>query len=90
MKQQDRAKPAIPLLPCPFEGGPPILEIEIDSTHAHPGEIGMADAHVWCHECGARGPRCDTYAFDAEEVEKVKLEACEAWNKAPRVAITTP
>ncbi len=86
MRESKRVDPVLPLLPCPFDGGPPILDFEIDKDAAHEDEIGMIDAHVWCHECGARGPRCDGYAFDESDMKVINRETCAAWNKAPRSA----
>lgn len=88
-----RVEPVTPLLRCPFDGGPPILELEFNREFARPDEIGVVDAYVWCHECGARGPHCDTYAFDDSDLREVNRAASLAWNKAPRqshVTVTAP
>lgn len=86
----ERREPPIAIGRCPFDSGPPLLEIEINAEGAGAGEIGVVDAYVWCHECGARGPRRDTYAFDDSDVTEVMLAACKAWNVALRATEPQP
>jgi hypothetical protein len=86
MTERHRIEPPVPLLPCPFDGGPAILELEIDGRFSEKDEIGSVTAYVWCHECGARGPHADGLAYDNDDTAEVNKGASEAWNKAPRAA----
>lgn len=77
----------VPLLRCPFDGGPAILMLEVKGLAiAEDDPEVISEAWVWCHECGATGPRADCYASDSEAVVRVMREAAEAWNKPARPA----
>lgn len=84
----------IKLTPCPFCEGPPCVE----ARDEHGNEIGEGhqfdaddnhpwfSAHVWCHDCGARGPSIDTlslgtfeHLYDLQVVDVMRI-AVERWN----------
>lgn len=68
-------KRAMEMTLCPFCGGPPVL----DATKMIAGDV--VSAHVWCHECGAQGPKMNDYSGDnANDVAELRRQAIEAWN----------
>ncbi|WP_025126459.1 Lar family restriction alleviation protein [Pseudomonas sp. PH1b] len=84
----------IKLAPCPFCEGPPC----IDAFDFITGELLAEDrpqsedldeyysAHVWCHDCGARGPdinSCTLGTFEHQfglTVMQLMRIAAERWN----------
>lgn len=74
--------PAKPIIkaPCPFDGGPAAV------SHTRRGESipedgVVVDAYVWCHECGARGPRVEAFICDRAELWGLMTRAVELWNQ---------
>lgn len=70
---------------CPFCGGPPCVEVKQDEFWAEqfPDDDPTYKAHVWCHECGAKGSVPDSI-FDNCEIydkEKTARKAVERWNQ---------
>lgn len=86
----------IKMAPCPFCEGPPciiardfITRVEVSEDHRRdPGADDQPafEAHVWCHDCGARGPDIDTctlgifeHLYDLEVADVMRI-AIERWN----------
>lgn len=59
----------ITMAPCPFCGGPPCIDYELEAFNDETGirkikqladrvpkDYVTCEARVWCHECGAKGP----------------------------------
>lgn len=72
----------VKLLPCPFCEGPPV---PLASAHVHGfkgfGRDGaMVHAYVFCHECGAQGPREEDLLYEADEVSALVEKAVLLWN----------
>lgn len=77
----------IKLIPCPFCGGPPVPFVENymgkgpAPEQADYGDEGLlVEAHVWCHECGAKGPHTKTkliYSF--EDYLEIEREGVDLW-----------
>lgn len=86
----------IKMSPCPFCEGPPCIMARDEATGAivfenhkrNPDaeEEEEFEAHVWCHDCGAQGPRIDTgtlgcfeqlYGLEVMDVMRI---AAERWN----------
>lgn len=84
----------IKMAPCPFCEGPPCVEARDEAgTEIFEGHQFDADdehpcfsAHVWCHDCGARGPNIETLTLGCFEqmydlqVADVMRIAVERWN----------
>ena len=76
------------MLDCPFCGGPPVTIIKtIFSPIRHVerladyGDDGLsAEAHVYCHECGASGQIAEDEIYDAEGYDDVMTKAIGKWN----------
>lgn len=78
--------------PCPFCAGPGVAS----AFDAEDGALVMEDAkfklrvsyeaYVWCHTCGAQGPRVDpddVAIFERREIESLdalRALAVESWN----------
>lgn len=87
----------IKMAPCPFCEGPPCITAQDYLTGALVDEDHRCDpdaeewpdfeAHVWCHECGATGPRVDSVSLGMAEplrgfeVADVIRIAIEHWNE---------
>ncbi len=77
---------SVALSPCPFCGGPPV---PIASRGDGRGVFSdrelengvVAEAHVFCHECGARGEAFRRQAYDQEDVDRLLAKAVDAWNR---------
>lgn len=75
------------LLPCPFCQGPPCLTAHLRSgkifegRKRYPSEGLDLYANIWCHECGAQGPREDGFMSSDEDVEALKIIAAQLWNR---------
>ena len=82
------------LAPCPFCEGPPCVSAhesismrEVFVDHPYLPELDESyEAHIWCHDCGARGPRIDTislsifeHRYDLSVYDTMKI-AAERWN----------
>lgn len=63
--------------PCPWCAGPPVIHISemiID-------EETYLDSHVWCHECGCKGPASEGFDCSAQAKEQTQIVAIELWNR---------
>lgn len=81
----------IKLAPCPFCEGPPCVSAheifsrrEVFARHRRKEHEGY-EAHVWCHECGARGPSQDDMSISIFEhldltVGQLLMRAARKWN----------
>jgi hypothetical protein len=86
----------IKMNPCPFCEGPPCIiardlsaKTEVFEEHRCDPEAEQwpdFEAHVWCHDCGARGPNIDTltlgifeHQYDLEVADVMRI-AVERWN----------
>jgi hypothetical protein len=76
--------------PCPFCEGPPV-PIALDIVAKRVIYEGWGDdegttveAYVFCHECGAQGPRHDKFIHDHEDAMQLTSKAVEDWNAAGR------
>ena len=84
----------IKMAPCPFCEGPPSIDgfdfvtgRELPDDHPHDEDSDQAyKAHVWCHDCGARGPDIDSVTLSTfEQIYDLSLMdimriAAEHWN----------
>ncbi|MES1926550.1 Lar family restriction alleviation protein [Salinisphaera sp. T31B1] len=75
------------MLPCPFCGGPPCAVVMNETTSRAVrdedwGEDGVLfiSAHVFCHECGARGEAFQEPIALPPELPVLKERAAKAWN----------
>ena len=68
------------LKPCPFCEGPPTDHIEIDYKQI-PADCAYANAFIFCHECGAQGPRAEGVVCNQEDGEELINQAKELWHK---------
>ena len=86
----------IKMNPCPFCEGPPcvmardetsgVIVYESHKRDPDAEEKEYFEAHVWCHDCGAQGPRIDTATLcifegliDLEVADVMRI-AVERWN----------
>lgn len=75
------------LLPCPFCEGPPCISAHeylggaMWRDEAYPDDGIFLEAQVWCHECGAHGPKAEKIACDHDDYVALETEACELWNQ---------
>ncbi len=84
----------ITLAPCPFCEGPPcviahnwITGVEVTIDHPQSEALDESyEAHVWCHDCGAQGPRINTCSlgtferiYDLTARDTMRI-AAERWN----------
>ncbi|MFV3314098.1 Lar family restriction alleviation protein [Pseudomonas sp. NY15374] len=84
----------IKLAPCPFCEGPPCIDgfdfitgkpVADDRPQSQDSDEYYS-AHVWCHDCGARGPGIDSCTLGTFEhrfgltVFEVMQIAAERWN----------
>jgi hypothetical protein len=77
----------VTLKPCPFCGGPPcpVVMAGVGGGRlyltANDRENGAyADAHVFCHECGAQGETVDEVVFSESDMTALESQAIERWN----------
>lgn len=71
---------------CAFCGGPPMVHVgrlrkRFEPVKRWPRDGIYLDAYVWCHECGAQGPRVDDSACCDEDVHALQVKAIEEWNR---------
>jgi hypothetical protein len=85
----------INISPCPFCCGPPVPIChrqepphgKVYKNRPFPENGTYCEAYVFCHECGAQGPRADgrgpasSIVFDADELTRLELEAVTLWNE---------
>lgn len=71
---------------CPFCGGPPVA-ITVDAwkggtiNDPDPDHGALAQAYVFCHECGAQGPHTDDeLVYEGGSNEKMEAEAIRLWD----------
>lgn len=66
--------------PCPFCEGPPV---PFATSHvigfSFKPDGSMVDAHVFCHECGAEGPKVEDLCWDEEDVAPLIDRAVLLW-----------
>jgi hypothetical protein len=66
--------------PCPFCEGPPV---PFATSHVFgfkfKSDGSMVDAHVFCHECGAEGPKVEDLCWDEEDVAPLIDRAVLLW-----------
>jgi hypothetical protein len=71
----------VKLEPCAFCQGPPVV---FDDSQVHgfkfAPEGSLVSAHVFCHECGAQGPREDDLAWEAGDVRPLRQKVVLLWN----------
>lgn len=68
------------IAPCPCCGGPPVLNSKHEPVTVSAEAYLSAEAHVWCHECGTKGPCADALMFEIAELWGVQTRAVELWN----------
>lgn len=79
----------IGLKPCPFCGGPPstfaremLTHVPFDPRTINAEHGNAVEAHVFCHECGAKGETADSVEiFEEKDLEELFSEACKLWNQ---------
>jgi hypothetical protein len=84
----------IRMSPCPFCEGPPCIDgfdfvtgESLPDDHPHDIEHGQDySAHVWCHDCGARGPNIESltlstfeHLYDLSLMDVMRI-AAQRWN----------
>jgi hypothetical protein len=69
----------IRMAPCAFCGGPPVLDSDYN-VKLLGDESQLFCAHVWCHECGARGPNAEGLVLDPPDMWDVLALAVDLWN----------
>lgn len=85
--EDEIAKGAIRLLPCPFCGGPPVPIVTraigggvFPISEAENSEDGVyAQATIFCHECGADCGHVDTNVFSQADADEMIVAAIERW-----------
>lgn len=75
--------------PCPFCCGPPVpichglnpLTGPVDTSKPLPEDGLYCEAYVFCHECGAQGPKTDDgFAYEATDIGRLEADAVTLWN----------
>lgn len=78
--------------PCPFCAGPAVasaFDAEAGTLVAQDAPLSVRvsyEAYVWCHTCGAQGPRidrADVAIFEQREIDsldELRALAIERWN----------
>lgn len=75
------------LPPCPYCGGPPVPVVVkaaflgggcFDWEEIHPEGID-AEGYVFCHECGADGPKSELLVFDKADCEQLMNDGVDLW-----------
>jgi hypothetical protein len=77
------------LLPCPFCEGPPCPIVQhmrywkgVAPLWDDYGAEGMdVSAMVFCHDCGAEGPRHEATIFDRDDYFRAEAEAVKLWQQ---------
>lgn len=70
----------VKLTPCPFCEGPPVPFATSECAgFAFDSDGSMVDAHVFCHECGAKGPSVEDLCFDDGDVTPLIDRAVLLW-----------
>lgn len=73
------------LEPCPFCGGPPVPTVQNFigggelSLKDMPEDGKMAEAYVFCHECGAQGGSVDGTVYDESDLNELQDKAVVRW-----------
>lgn len=76
-------------LPCPFCGGPPAYMAQCldEGAWKHPmvaisnDNGAFIEAWVFCHECGADGPRAEDICYTQADLDALGKQAYENWNR---------
>lgn len=79
--------PPVTLPPCPFCEGPPSVIVAKSfapfgavDPHEAIGCDGLdVDAYVFCHECGAEGPKHEDIIFHADDFADVEQKGVALW-----------
>ncbi|MDV7209926.1 Lar family restriction alleviation protein [Azotobacter beijerinckii] len=79
----------IELHPCPFCEGPPAVIVtnaeypygEAARQSDYGDEGHWVEGYVFCHECGADGPKHEELIFDAEGYDEVKRAGARLWQE---------
>ena len=79
------------LLPCPFCEGPPCPSVTraIGGGMFHDSELIGDDglyvtAHVFCHECGVKGPYVMKHAYCRADCDDIEREVVDLWQERSR------
>lgn len=77
---------SIHLSPCPFCEGPPVpivvraLKGGVFPDSECEGDDGLyVKAFVFCHECGAAGPKVDDVVFSRADCNYMERQAVDLW-----------
>lgn len=67
---------------CPFCQGPPVVFTanERSGFEWHTDET-YVEGHVFCHECGARGPVEEAWLEGPSDVPAFAMKVATAWNE---------
>lgn len=85
---------ALAISPCPFCCGPPVPTCQsldprtgpVYKSKPFPEDGIFCEAYVFCHECGAQGPKASgeghggDFAFEAADVDRLEIQAVTLWN----------
>lgn len=78
----------IKLTPCPFCEGPPVPSVAhaVGGGHITNAALNAEDgvyatAHVFCHECGAKGPHVEDAVYSRSECDDLEAQAVQLWQE---------
>lgn len=90
--QTDQKTEAAVLPPCPFCGGTPSLFVRgfnrdggqrrgaCERLESYGDDGLMAEASVYCHDCGIEGPIAEETIFDGGDYDALLLEGVRLWS----------